>query len=165
MTNEHHYRTQHIRISLSTIFHLKPTVLIFWTKCGQKEYYHQIQNIQVILSTKIYLEQTILIILEQIFLKRVFSVQNRKIKNYHRIKHIWISLDAKLHLKQIILIFFGQICPKSAELISFIESSLHIPKFLSCHEIRWLKEVLFKKLSYPFYSLNMIFENSTKVKS
>ena len=29
----------HIRISLSTQFHLKQTILIFWTKFAQKDYF------------------------------------------------------------------------------------------------------------------------------
>ena len=39
MTNEHHYQIQHIRITLSTKFHYKQTVLIFWTRCGQKGHF------------------------------------------------------------------------------------------------------------------------------
>ena len=36
--SEHHYWIQLIRISLGNKFHLKLTILIFWTKFGQKEY-------------------------------------------------------------------------------------------------------------------------------
>ena len=36
---EHHHRILHIRVFLGTNFHLKPAIIILWTKFAQKGYF------------------------------------------------------------------------------------------------------------------------------
>ena len=62
----------------------------------KSEYDHRIEHIRIRQRTKFDLTQ-ILFFFDQIFPKRVFSIQNRKSEHHHRIQHIQISMDVILN--------------------------------------------------------------------
>ena len=82
-----HYRIQHIRISLSTKFHLKLLILIFSTKFAQKRISGQKP-------------------------KKWTSQKQKKSEHHHWILHIPIGLAIKFQLKLIILILWTKFAQK-----------------------------------------------------
>ena len=121
-----HYKIQHIRITLHTKFHLKQTVLIFWTKCAQKGHFQSKEGQRDITTefsifrlvedlsrfiTKVYLDLSWtnnFDFFDHICPKRIFPIQNRKKEYQHRVQHIWISQHVMFLLKQTILIFLNK---------------------------------------------------------
>ena len=84
--SEHHHWIQHIRISLGIKLQLQLAILTFWIKFIQKICsgwkkkmwtYYVILHIWIILRTKFQLKLTIFEFLDQIYPKRVFSVETR----------------------------------------------------------------------------------------
>ena len=76
---------QHIRISVSTQFQFRPTILIFWIKISQKEFFQSRADkmntnmeFSISLSTKFQLKLTIFLLQTNFKWERVFSVENRK---------------------------------------------------------------------------------------
>ena len=72
-------------------------------KNRKSEHHHWTLHIQISIGTKFQLK---LIILDQIYQKRVFLVENRK--SEHWILHMRIALGTKFHLRLTILMFWAE---------------------------------------------------------
>ena len=98
--------------------------------------------------------------MDQICIKSVFPIKNRKNKHHHWILHIWISLGTKFQLKTDHFDFLDQICPKRVFPVKNKKSEhhhwiLHVPisagtKFQLKLIIFYLLDRIWTKRIFPF---------------
>ena len=75
----------------------------------KSEHHHWILHVQISIGIKF---QPKLTILDQIYPKRVFPVENRKSEHPHWILHMWTGLGTKLQLRLTILMFWAEFAQK-----------------------------------------------------
>ena len=104
--SKHPYWIVHIRIFLGTKLQFKPTILKFGTKFAQKVYFQlNMKKVNITMefciSELVWVPNVTLNSIEywdKIYLKRVFSVENKKNEHTHWILHIQSSLGTNFSL-------------------------------------------------------------------
>ena len=118
---EHHHWVLPNQISLDTIFQLELIILIFWTKFAQNEYFWS-KTEKLNITIEFYIFELVWVPnftlnnqswnLDQIYPKRVFSLEKEKSEHQRWVLHIRISLATKFQLKLTILIFWTKFLEK-----------------------------------------------------
>ena len=111
--NKHHHYILHIRISISTKFRLKQTILIFWTKFVQKGKINttiEFHIFRLVWISNFALNKQFWI--SKFAPKLTFLFENGRSKHHLWILHIWISVGTKFLLKITILSFWTKFAPK-----------------------------------------------------
>ena len=126
----------HIWVNLGIKFHLKLTILIFWTKLVQNMYFRsKIKNVKSVIEFCIFkLVYVWSFTLDWQFWhfgpnlpKGAFLIENVKSEHRHWILHIRISLGINFHLKLPILIFWTKFWSISDQKLKSWRASLNSP--------------------------------------
>ena len=109
----HHHYILHIWINLCTIFQLKMTILICWTKFSQKECFRS-KTEKVNTTNEFFIFKLFLVISFSLNMKFFYFLNQicSNSKHYHWILDFRNSLDTKFQLKLTILIFWTKFAKK-----------------------------------------------------